>query len=168
MMMTATYTTTFTLTHAKHLASKIVADLYLCSRQYGRPSTDSIEAYQDELTTLLAGRYVEEYEFGFKRGERRVLSWRYAVGPSGDLEGDTRSGGLLRGINVADTQYFNFLTYSAGWLHLSAEEQKAIEDTLSLKRTWGSAPSDGNGYWTIERRYVAGGMHMERQVFQPW
>lgn len=166
--MTYTYTTTFTLTHAKHLASKVTADLYLCSRQYGRPSAGSVQAYQGELTALLAGRYVEAYEFGFKRNEKRMLSWRYTVGPAGDLQGDSRSGGLVRGINVADAEYFNFLTYNDRWSGLSTAEQKAIEDTLPIKRSWGWAPGDGNGYWTTERTYTAGGMLMERRVFRPW
>jgi hypothetical protein len=163
-----TRTTTFTLTHAKHLASKVAADLYLCSRQYGRPSVGSVEAYQGELAALLADRYVEAYEFGFKRNEKRVLSWRYTVGPAGDLQGDSRSGGLVRGVNVADARYFNFLTYNDRWFALTATEQKAIEDTLPIQRTSGLAPGDGNGYWTIERSYSAGGMLMERRVFRPW
>ncbi len=166
--MTATYTTTFTLTHAKHLASKVITDLYLCSRQYGHPAAASVPAYQEELTVLLAGRYVEAYEFGFKRDERRVLSWHYTVGPAGDLQGDSRSGGLVRGIDVVGAEYFNFLTYDDRWSRLSAAEQQAIEDGLPIKRTWGSAPGDGNGYWTTERSYTAGGMAVTRQVFRPW
>jgi hypothetical protein len=168
MTMTTTYTTTFTLTHARHLASKVIADLYLCSRQYGRPSGGSVLAYQEELTALLAGRYVEAYEFGFKRNEKRVLSWHYTVGPAGDLQGDSRSGGLVRGIDVADAMYFNFLTHNDRWSQLSAAEQKAIEDTLPIERTWGSAPGDGNGYWATERTYTAGGTVVVRRVFRPW
>lgn len=166
--MTATYTTTFTLTHAKHLASKVIADLYLCSRQYGYPSVGSVPAYQEELTVLLAGPYVEAYEFGFKRDGKRVLTWRYTVGPAGDLQGDSRSGGLVRGIDVTGAEYFNFLTYSDRWSWLTAAEQKSIRDTLPIDRTPGSAPSDGNGYWTTERAYTAGGTLVQRRVFQPW
>lgn len=166
--MTVTYTTTFTLTHAKLLASKVIADLYLCSRQYGRPAAASVPAYQEELAALLADRYVAAYEFGFKRAGRRVLSWHYTVGPAGDLQGDSRSGGLVRGIDVAGAEYFNFLTYNDRWTGLSATEQQAIEDALPIKRTWGSAPGDGNGYWTTERSYTAGGTALVRRVFRPW
>ncbi len=42
--MAYTYTTTFTLSHAKHLASKVVADLYQCSLLYDHPSPDSLKA----------------------------------------------------------------------------------------------------------------------------
>lgn len=166
--MSTTYTTTFTLTHAKHLASKVVADLYLCSRQYGRPSADSVSAYQEELTTMLAGGYVAAYEFGFERNEERMLSWRYTVGPAGTLQGDSRSGGLYRGGDVASAEYFNHMTYSAKWSQLSVAERKAIKDTLPISRTSGSAPGDGNGYWATERSYTAGGVAVERRVFRPW
>lgn len=166
--MTTTHTTTYTLTHAKHLASKVVADLYLCSRQYGSPSAGSIAAYQAELVTLLAGQYVGTYEFGFKRSEKRVLSWHYAAGPAGDLVSDSRSGGLVRGVDIGGATYFNFLTPSEAWLKLSASERAKIEATLPIQRTFGSAPGDGNGRWVTERTYAAGGVVLERRVFRPW
>lgn len=166
--MTTTYTTTYSLTHAKHLASKVIADLYLCSRQYGSPSMASIETYQEELITLLAGRYVGTYEFGFKRNEKRVLSWHYTAGSAGDLVSDSRSGGLIRGVDIAGAAYFNFLTYSAAWLKLSPSEQENIEATLPIQRTFGSAPGDGQGRWITERTYAAGGEMLERRLFWAW
>ena len=43
--MTSTFTTTatFTRTHAKHLAAKVIADLYQCSVFYDRPTVDAID-----------------------------------------------------------------------------------------------------------------------------
>ena len=117
--MSYTYTKTFTRTHAKYLASKVVADLYQCSLLYDHPSSGSVEAYEEELTTLLADGYVETYEFGFKRNERRVLTWHYTVGPSGDLEGDSRSGGLARGVPVYATLLGFFTLASLGLPMLS-------------------------------------------------
>ena len=166
--MSYTYTKTFTRTHAKYLASKVVADLYQCSLLYDHPSSGSVEAYEEELTTLLADGYVETYEFGFKRNERRVLTWHYTVGPSGDLEGDSRSGGLARGVDIGDTQYFNFLTYSDTWVKLSPAERDAIKGTLPFQRTSGSAPGDGSGHWVTEQAYSAGGVLVARRVFRPW
>lgn len=166
--MSYTYSTTFTQTHAKYLASKVVADLYQCFLLYDRPSADSIEDYEKELTTLLAGQYVETYEFGFKRNDKRVLTWHYTVGPSGDLQGDNRSGSLTRGVDVSGATYFNFLTKSDRWWKLSAAEQDSIEGTLPFQRATGYAPADGAGYWVTEHSYSAGGMLMARQVFRPW
>ena len=52
-MSTYSYTqsTTFTVTHAKHLASKIAADLNACSRLYNQPSLATVDDYTEELTS---------------------------------------------------------------------------------------------------------------------
>src|SRR5262245_45370402 len=145
--MSYTYSSTFTRTHAKQLASKVVADLYQCHLLYDHPSSGSIEAYEEELTTLLADGYVETYEFGFKSNEKRVLSWHYTVGPAGDLVGDSRSGSLARGVDIGNAQYFNFLTYTDEWWKLSAAARDGVKTGLPFQRTSGSAPGDGSGYW---------------------
>lgn len=166
--MSYTYTKTFTRTHAKYLASKVIADLYQCSLLYDHPSSGSIGAYEEELTTLLADRYVAAYEFGFKRDEKRVLTWHYTVGTAGDLEGDVRSGGLTRAVDIGDAQYFNFLTYNDEWSALSPVERDAIEEKLPFRRSFGSAPEDGSGYWIVEKSYSAGGGLVTRRAFRPW
>ena len=166
--MSYTYTTTFTRTHARYLASKVIADLYQCSQLYGDPAFHQLEGYQEELTTLLAGGYVEAYEFGFKKDQRRVLSWHYTVSPGGDLAADSRSGSLTRRIATGDARYFNYLTYSDEWIKLSPAEREAIRRTLPIQRSWGSAPEDGAGYWATEHGYSAGGVLVARRVFRPW
>lgn len=167
--MSYTHTNTFTRTHARHLASKVVADLYQCSLLYEKPSESSIADYQEELVTLLADGYVDTYEFGFKRDGRRVLTWHYTVTASGELDGgESRSGYLTRGIDVENAQYFNFLTHSNAWFALTSSVRDTIENGLPFQRTHGSAPSDGNGYWKTEHTYSAGGVLMERKVFRPW
>ncbi|MEX0985439.1 MAG: hypothetical protein WD096_10390 [Actinomycetota bacterium] len=166
--MSSTHTNTFTRTHAKYLAGKVVADLYQCSLLYDRPDPSSLADYQEELTILLAGSFVESYEFGFTRNGTRLLTWSYTVGPAGDLSGDGRSGNLTRGIDVSGAEHFNFLTHSAAWSRLSRAQREAIEASLPFRRTAGSAPPDGNGYWTTELGYSAGGMLVQRKVFRPW
>lgn len=166
--MSFTFTQTFTRTHAKHLASKVVADLYQCSLLYDEPSEAWIDAYEQELTTLLAGQYVETYEFGFNRNRQRVLSWHYTVGQAGDLQGDSRSGSMLRGVQTDGARYFNFLSYSDTWFSLSPTEREAVKATLPFQRATGAAPIDGAGYWKTEQSYTAGGMLVQRRVFRPW
>jgi HORMA domain-containing protein len=168
MTMSYTYTKTFTRTHAKHLASKVVADLYQCALLYDHPSFGSIEAYEEELTTLLADGYVETYEFGFKLNGKRVLTWHYTVGPAGDLVGNSRSGSLARGVDIGDAVYFNFLTHSAEWFNLPALERERIEASLPIQRSFGSAPGDGDGHWVTGHAYSAGGVLVSRRVFKPW
>lgn len=94
--MSFTTTITFTRTHAKQLAAKVTADLYQCHVLYDRPSEDDLDDYQTELIEMLANEYVETYEFGFKKDDKRVLSWRYTVGSDGGLYGDSNVGQHLR------------------------------------------------------------------------
>lgn len=166
--MTYTNTQTFTRTHAKHLASKVVADLYQCWLLYDQPGREWLDPYQEELITFLAGGYLQTYEFGFKKDEKRILSWYYTAGPAGDLQSDSRSGNLRRGVYVGDANYFNFMGYSDKWSDLKADEKAAIRESLPFQRSSGSPPSDGAGYWKTEQSYSAGGVAVQRKVFQPW
>ena len=68
MSNTFTTTETFTVTHARHLASKVATDLKRIQRFYGEPSDKWINDYEDELVTLLKGGYVETVTYGFQRG----------------------------------------------------------------------------------------------------
>lgn len=167
--MTSTFTTTvtFTRTHAKHLAAKVIADLYQCSMLYDRPDEDAIEDYETELIERLANEYVFTYEFGFKSDGKRLLSWHYTVGPDGGLHGDSDAGGIYAKGKVATATYFNFLTPSSTWNNLSAARQSMFESTLPFQRTLGSAPVDGYGYWQVDHGYSAGGVRVERRTFRP-
>jgi hypothetical protein len=168
--MTYSYTTTesFTLTHARHLAAKVTADMHQCQRFYGHPTDTLIENYQQELIVLLYGGYLKSYEFGYQtKDERRVVSWSYNVGPSGDLEGG-RSGGLFPSADITDAITFNFLTYSSEWFALSQTEKDKIKASYPVRRTDGSPPRDGNGYWDSSRHYASGGVAVTRKEFRPW
>jgi len=168
--VTYSYTATesFTLAHAKKLAAKVIADMHQCRRLYGRPSESSIEAYQTELVVLLAGEYVSKYEFGFKTdADQRIVSWRYTVGPAGDLEGG-RSGGLYATADIDDARMFNYLWQSDKWNDLLPSEQAKVNAKHTIERVAGDPPSDGSGRWVRDRRYVAGGVAIEREEFRPW
>lgn len=167
--MSYSYTTTesFTLTHARRLAAKVAADMHQCQRFYGHLSDEEIESYEQELTVLLHGGYVKSYEFGFKsKDERRVVSWYYTVGPSGSLEGG-RSGGLFPAANVSGAVWFNFLSPSSEWYALSTAERDKIKASYPVRRTEGSSPQDGNGYWDSSRHYASGGVAVTRKEFRP-
>lgn len=160
---------TFTQTHARYLASKVVADMYQCYRFYGEPAESKISAYQDELVVMLAGGYVAEYEFGFKKDGQRVVSWHYRVSAGGDLVGgtDDRSGGIYARASVAGAVAFNFMTYSPAWTALTDTQKANVRSQHSVNRGSGSAPTDGAGYWETERRYSNGGVEIARRTFRP-
>jgi hypothetical protein len=168
--MTSTYTTTesFTLVHARKLAAKVSADMDQCRRLYASPSEADIARYQEELTVLLHGGYVAEYEFGFKTSnDRRVISWRYKVTANGDLQGG-RSGGLYTQANISNANMFNFLTTNGDWALLTAAQKAAENAKHSISRVDAEPPSDGNGTWVRDKTYSAGGVAIERQEFRPW
>jgi hypothetical protein len=112
--------------------------------------------------------YVSEYEFGFKRDGKRIVSWQYEV-KDGDLVGggDDRSGGIYARADVLGASYYNFMTYSLKWSMLSHSEQEAFEASLPFIRADGSLPSDGSGYWTADRTYTRGGVAIARRTFRP-
>lgn len=169
-MSTIAASQSFTRTHAKYLASKVVADLYQCARLYGRPGTDSIPDYEAELVELLVGGYVDRYEFGFKKGGKRVVSWQYAVTAGGDLVGggtDDSAGGVYARAKVAGADYFNFLSYSQKWSDLASSDRDRIEGTLPFSRSTGTLPVDGNGYWVQDRTYSSSGTSVARRTFRP-
>ncbi len=170
MTTSYSYTTseTFTIADVRRLAAKVVADMHQCQQFYGSPSNEKIDNYKEELIVLLFGGYVESYEFGFQtKDERRVVSWSYAVGPSGNLEGG-RSGGLFPSADISDAVTFNFLSYNSKWFALSNAERDKIKASYPVQRVDGSLPQDGNGYWDSSRCYTSGGVAVTRKEFRPW
>ncbi len=167
--MTSTFTTTatFTRTHARHLAAKVVADLYQCSMFYDRPDADGLDDYQTELVEMLANEYASTYEFGFKENGKRVLTWYYTVGPDGGLHGDSNSGAIYAKGVVANATYFNHMSYTDKWWGLSATQRTNFKNALPFQRSAGDAPVDGNGYWQTDHRYTAGGVRISRKTFRP-
>jgi len=163
-----TLTETFNVTHARKLAAKVVADMHQCNLLYRRgPTAADINSYEEELVAMLAGGYVTSYEFGFQTSDdERVLSWKYTVGPSGDLEGG-RSGGLYAQASLAGTSMFNFLTTNSKWSNLPAADRANVDAQHPIDRVPGSPPADGNGYWSSNRTYAAGGVAVTRQEFRP-
>lgn len=168
MSLSATISDSFTRTHARYLSSKVVSDLYQCSRLYGSPAAHSISDYETELIEMLVGDYLSEYEFGFKENDRRIVCWRYQVSPGGDLVGgDQCAGGLYARAKVANASYYNFLSYSYAWWQLTHSARERIEGKLPFARSSGYLPTDGEGYWTNDRSYSKGGVSLSRRTFTP-
>ena len=167
MTNTYTRTATFTITHARHLSSKVAADMHLCAQYYGMPSEERIRLYAEELAQYINQGYVEEYEFGYKKNNQRVVSWRYRVDENGVLTADDRSGKVVPYVDVTGAGFFNFLTPSSRYHLLKPAERGSFERSLPFQRPEGQAPSDGSGYWTSDRNYYSGGRGLNRQTFQP-
>src|SRR5580765_4552685 len=119
--MSSTYTisSTFTITHARHLSSKVAADMHLCAQYYRVPSEAAVRAYAEELAQLLNGGYVERYEFGFEREAKKVVCWRYNVSSTGLISTDDRAGKLVSTADVAGARFYNHLWTNAAWARLT-------------------------------------------------
>lgn len=167
MSITNTLSETITIIHSRYVSSKIASDLDLCRLYYDRPYEARILEYKEELTQLLKDGYVSEYEFGFKRDGKRVICWRYTVKTDGTISTDDHPGKIYPWVDLKDATFYNFLTYSLKWFWLSPSERERIEQTLPFRRTDGSLPSDGNGYWTSDRSYCSAGLGVTRQTFKP-
>jgi hypothetical protein len=168
MSYSFTTTSTFTRTHAKHLAVKVVTDLYQCYVLYDRPNVDSIGDYETELIEMLVHEYVERYEFGFKRADKRVLTFRYKVGADGGLHGDANAGGIYAKATIDGAAYYNYMSYGDKWWKLTDDQRAAFKATLPIQRTSGSLPDDGDGYWHADHGYSAGEVRVTRETFRPW
>ncbi len=162
---TLTATESFTLTHAKYLCSKVTADMLRCLQLYGRPSEQQINDYGTELAHMLRDGYVEEYEFGFQRESKRLVSWHYRVINGALSNTDDRPGKILSGVDVSSAGLFNFMTFSSAWGKLSSDERARIVSSLPIKRIDGQPPSDGLGYWVDDRSYSSGGVSLGRKTF---
>lgn len=167
MSYSYTKSSTFTITHARELASKVAGDMHLCAAYYGKPSEQRIREYAEELAQYLNEGYVAEYEFGFKKNDERVVTWRYKVDANGSITTNDRSGKVAPYVDIEDAEFYNFLTQNSAFFALSADEQSRFKSGLPIQRTHGSAPSDGKGYWTSDRNYYSGGQGLGRQTFQP-
>ena len=64
---TTTETSTFTITHARYIASKVATDLKRFQRFYGSPSDDLINRYEGELAGLLKHDAVDNVVYGLQR-----------------------------------------------------------------------------------------------------
>lgn len=167
--MSYSFTTseTFSIIHARKLAAKVATDMHICAQYYGRPMEQEIRNYAEELAQYLYEGYIEEYEFGYKKDNKRIVSWRYKVDENGVLTTDERPGKVLPDVDISGAFFFNYLTQNSRFFQLSTAQQTRFKDALPVQRTGCDPPSDGLGYWIADRNYYSGGRGLNRQTFQP-
>lgn len=162
-----TTSATFTIINARKLSSKVAADMHLCAQYYGHPSETRIREFAEELAQHLNEGYVSEYEFGYLKNDKRVVTWRYKVDENGVLTTDDRPGKVVPYVDIAGASFFNFLTRNSRFFQLTASQRESFEAGLPFRRVTGEPPSDGSGYWVSDRNYFSGGCGLNRQTFQP-
>lgn len=155
--------TSFTITHARHMAAKVAADLKRLQRHYSAPSDANIAAYEEEVTLLLKAGYLGTVTYGFKRdGNWIEPTLRYTARDLAGLTGvDDDPGRIRPWADITGATFYSYLTYSASWDALTSAEREAFKKTLPIFRG-GAAEPEISGYLESDNTYSAGGRTLGR------
>lgn len=156
-------TESFTVTHARHMAAKVAADLKRVQRFYAKPSDQSIADYEAEVTAFLKAGYLGTVTYGFKRNGNWIEpTLRYTARDlAGGAANDDDPGKVRPGANIDGASFYSYLTYSAAWDSATDAEKAAFRRLLPFTR--GSASEPGvTGYLSDDRIYSSGGRALNR------
>lgn len=160
-----TRTSTFTITDARYVASKLGADLRNLNARYGKPALSMIEDYVEETAQYLKAGYLDTVDFGFKDGDRWILRLRYTAGSGGQLRDET-PGGLPSAVDVADYGFYSYLKSNEVFSELAASEQDAFKERLSIQRTGAPEPFANMGTHGNGSEYSRNGAGLSRDVYR--
>lgn len=164
MSYSSSYNQSFTITHAKYLASKVAADLKRIQRFYhGGPSEERIQNYEQEVTELLNKGYLRKVTYGFKRDGKWIEpTLIYTAQDLAQISSDDDDPGRIRpSADISDAAFSSFLIYSDLWHQLSPEQKTKFEEQLPFKR--GSSLEPGiDGYLEKDSTYTSGGKNLNR------
>ena len=161
--ITESQSTSFTVTHAKHMAAKVATDLKRLQRFYGQPGDGAIANYETEIVELLKKRYLGTVTYGFRRDGKFIEpTVRYTARDlSGLAANDDDPGRIRPGVDITNASFYSYLTYSAAWDALSFTDQDAFKKSLPFYR--GGAPEPAvNGYLSEDLTYSSGGRALYR------
>lgn len=157
-------TQAFTATHAKYLASKIATDLKRIQRFYSSPSDQWIASYEAEAVEFLKKGYLGTVTYGFQKDGKWIEpTLHYTARDLADIlsAADDDPGRIRPGANIEGAHFTSYLTKSAAWSKLSAEERSSFEKSLPFIRT--GAPEPGiNGTLTKDKTYSSAGRALDR------
>jgi hypothetical protein len=162
---TSTRTTTFSLSNAKYVASKVQTDLRQLQRWYGHPSDARIANYHGELVVLSAGGFVELVKYGFRREDAWILTVEYRFRYDGTLVGDSRAGGVRSSVNLQGAVFGSWLEHTRTWDDLSRTEREAVEANLPFKRVGAEESPYVAGSYMTDRTYSSNGSGASRRRF---
>ncbi|PAW93906.1 hypothetical protein CKK33_10540 [Mucilaginibacter sp. MD40] len=160
---TNTGTSTFTVTHAKYLASKVAADLKRIQRFYNSPSDTEIADYESELIEFLKKGYLQEVTYGFKiNGTWTEPTLKYTAQDLADAyANDDDPGRISPNANVNGAYFSSYMTYTWAYHFLSEADKNSFHNSLPFVRT--GAPQPGfNGYLSSDKSYSSGGKSLNR------
>lgn len=159
---TVSASNSFTITHARHMAAKVAADLKRMQRHYGKPSDADIASYEEEAAQFLKAGYLGTVTYGYKRDGKWIEpTLRYTAK---DLVGggsDDDPGKVKPWADISGASFYSYLTYSSAWDALTAQQKAAFKQTLPVTRSGADEPGI-NGYLEQDQTYSAGGRALGR------
>lgn len=172
MSISATRSVTFTATSARHLTSKIAADLRTMNRYYDLPSLTEIDEYAEEAAQLLLGGYLGWVDYGLRRpnaggGKEWVLQLRYTVSSSGILH-DEHPGGVPANAPTEGASFYSYLSYSPAFNALPPPQRAAVKAALPVQRTGAAESPRAGGTINGQRSYSRDGVSLSRDTFVAW
>jgi len=157
-----TFNTTFTLTNAKYLASKIATDLKRIQRFYGYPTDKQISDYEAEITELLKEGYLDNITYGFRRNGiwiKPTIKYDSIELSSGNTDDDP--GKIVVGADISNATFGSFLCKNRKFDNLSQTERDSFLKKLPIQRSDGSNPQS-DGYFSNDLTYGSGGRSINR------
>lgn len=154
---------TFTVTHARHMAAKVSADLKRMQRLYGKPADAAIANYEAELIEFLKEGYLGTITYGYRRdGNWIEPTLRYTARDlAGGSANDDDPGRVRPGANIDGASFYSYMTYSSAYDNLSETAKETFCQRLPFRRD--GAPEPGvAGYLSDDRSYSAGGRALNR------
>ena len=156
---------TFTIAHARHIASKVAADLMRFKRFYRSPSDEWIDKFEAELVVLLKYDAVDTVIYGFMRNDLWTMaSTKYVALPGGSMHIDDDPGKIRPEIDVSNAYFTSLLTYSSRWWSLTEAVRSRIKNELPFPRSIGYSSGLETGHWAGDRNYFAGGRGLGRST----
>lgn len=157
-----TATDSFTILHARSLASKVATDLQKFHRFYeGGPTLERIARYEQELVVLLKYKALVNVTYGFQRnGKWTEAAVKYNALPDGTLSSNDDPGKIRPGLDVTGATFMSFLESDES--HLTDAQKAALKNELPFERSGTETPQLEQGYWGNDLNYAAGGRGLGR------
>ena len=166
---TISETTTFTITHARHIAAKVATDLKRMQRFYGNPSDTRISDYETEVIALLKAGYLGTVAYGFRRNGNWIEpTLKYTAQELAEGSASDDDPGRIRpGATIDGATFYSYLTYSSNWDYLPESEKENFKKSLPFQRSGASEPGV-SGYFSSDLVYSAGGRALNRESIRSY
>ncbi|PIR51710.1 hypothetical protein COU77_04285 [Candidatus Peregrinibacteria bacterium CG10_big_fil_rev_8_21_14_0_10_49_16] len=167
MTTTGTLTETFTRTDARFLASRIASDLEQVHIFYpGLLSAEAVADHIREVVELLAYRYMDCADYGFKRNGEWIFRLRYKVRWDGWVVRNDESGGIPATINTVGAVFNSYMQYTDAFNALTTEQRLAFKKTkLPWVRVGATETPLATGPSASCKTYGRNGVSIDRNLF---